>query len=422
MTSLRLKPFQAVHPPASDAPRIASVPYDVISRIEASLIAANNKDSFIHVVRSEVDLSDDISPYDDQVYIKANENYRRLREQGVLVKDTKQSLYLYRQCMGNHHQVGLVACCHIDDYNNNRIRKHENTRKIKEDDRTKHLLSINANAGPVFLTYAGHPEIDRIIEDEMISRPMFHFIADDDVTHTGWRVINKEALLQAFCHIEIAYVADGHHRSASAAHAAKTLRDANPNHDGSEEYNWFLAVLFPASQLQILSYNRTVKDLHGNTPDELLKKLGELGHIVSVEDASPSSSGSCCLYMGKEQGGWYQFDFNPDLINVDDPIASLDVDLLQQHILSPILGISDPRSDTRIDFVGGIRGTAALEQRVDDGEVAIAFSLYPTTIDQLLAVADAQLIMPPKSTWFEPKLRSGLFVHELSNELRNEDG
>jgi uncharacterized protein (DUF1015 family) len=411
MPTLRIRPFHAIHPTTSDATRVASVPYDVVNREEARIIGQENEDSFIHVVRSEIDLDPEISPYDNSVYAKAKENFDRLREIGALVKDKEPALYLYRQCMGDHHQVGLVACCHVEDYNNNLIRKHEKTRQVKEDDRTNHVLGLNANSGPVFLTYRGNEAIDALIDDEMNKRPIFHFVADDDVMHTGWRVENQEELLKACEEINLAYVADGHHRSASAARAAVELQEKNPNHDGSEEYNWFLTVFFPAAQLDILPYNRVVFDLNDNSPEELISKLSDVGTISKTDNPSPSSSGSCCIYLGKAHG-WFQLDFNN--IDASNPIASLDVDLLQQRVLAPFLGIGDPRSDTRIDFVGGIRGTEELEKRVDDGNAAIAFSMYHTTIEQLLDVADANLIMPPKSTWFEPKLRSGLFVHELS--------
>ncbi len=411
MSTLRIRPFHAVHPTTSEATRVASVPYDVVNREEARKIGQENEDSFIHVVRSEIDLDPDTSPYDEAVYTKAKNNYERLCEIGALVKDKEPSLYLYRQRMGDHDQVGLVACCHVDDYNNNLIRKHEKTRQVKEDDRTNHVLGIHANSGPVFLTYRGNRTIDVLVDDEMNKRPLFHFVADDGVMHTGWRVKNQDDLLKACEEIHLAYVADGHHRSASAARAAVALQKQNPNHDGTEEYNWFLTVLFPADQLHVLPYNRVVFDLHGNTPEEFLAKLEEVGSITKTETPSPSSSGSCCIYLGKDYG-WFQFEFKD--IDTTDPIASLDVDLLQKRVLSPLLGIGDPRSDTRIDFVGGIRGTEELEKRVDEGNVAIAFSMYHTTIEQLLDVADADLVMPPKSTWFEPKLRSGLFVHELS--------
>ena len=410
MTHVRIRPFQAVHPPTSDAPSVSSVPYDVVNRKEAASLAEGNDDSFLRVVRSEIELPEECSPYDSCVYEKAMANYQRMLSSGALTKDSEPSLYLYRQCMGEHHQVGLVACCHVDDYNNNLIRKHEKTRKAKEDDRTNHVLGMNANSGPVFLTYNGSEEIDTLVEDEMNKRPMFHFIADDGVTHTGWKVEQQEKLLQACTAITLAYVADGHHRSASAARAAVTLAEQNPNHTGDEEYNWFLTVLFPANQLRILPYNRVVLDLNNKTVNELLELLKTVCHVEKADSSEPDSMGTCCVYFGKEHG-WYNAEFIER--DLDDPIASLDVDLLQQKVLTPFFGIGDPRSDTRIDFVGGIRGTKELEDRVDNGDAAAAFSMFPTTIEQLLQVADADLIMPPKSTWFEPKLRSGLFVHDL---------
>jgi uncharacterized protein (DUF1015 family) len=411
MQQLRIRPFQAIHPPTSDAVKVATLPYDVVNRAEAKAIAEGNNDSFMRVIRSEIEFPEDCSPYDDCVYTEAKKNFDALLASGALIQDKKPSLYLYRQCSGEHHQVGLVACCHVDDYKNNLIRKHEKTRKAKEDDRTNHVLGINANSGPVFLAYRGHTDIDKIIEEEMNTRPMFHFVAEDGVTHTGWRVECQDELLNA-CHaIDVAYIADGHHRSESAARAAIELAESNPEHDGSEEYNWFLAVLFPASQLSILAYNRVVFDLRGHTPEQIISQCEAIGVCTKTESPSPPHSGVCCMYLGKSYG-WYQLEFSN--IVESDPIASLDVDLLQQRVLAPILGIGDPRSDTRIDFVGGIRGTEELERRVDDGDATIAFSMYPTTIDQLLDVADANLIMPPKSTWFEPKLRSGLFVHSLS--------
>ena len=411
MKQLRIRPFQAIHPSTSDAVKVATLPYDVVNRGEAKAIAEGNCDSFMRVIRSEIELPDDCSPYDACVYTEAKKNFDALLASGALMKDKKPSLYLYRQCFEEHHQVGLVACCHVDDYKNNLVRKHEKTRKVKEDDRTNHVLGINANSGPVFLAYRGQADIDKIIDEEMTKRPMFHFVAEDGVTHSGWRVECEDELLTACQVIDVAYIADGHHRSESAARAALELASSNPNHDGTEEYNWFLAVLFPSSQLSILSYNRVVFDLHGHTPEEVITLCESVGSCVKTDSPSPPHSGACCLYLGKSHG-WCQLDFSD--IDTNDPIASLDVDLLQQRVLSPILGIGDPRSDTRIDFVGGIRGTKELECRVDDGDAAIAFSLFPTTIEQLLAVADAELIMPPKSTWFEPKLRSGLFVHALS--------
>ena len=414
MPALRIKPFHAVHPCGGDAPNVASVPYDVINKKEAVEIANSNEDSFIRVVRSEVDLPDDTNPYDEAVYQQARLNYDRLKEIGALIKDDIAGIYLYRQIMGEHQQVGLVACCHVDDYNAGVIKKHEKTRQVKEDDRTNHVLALDANSGPVFLTYRGTSIIDKLADEEINKRPMFHFVAEDGVTHTGWKVRNETAMLDAFDEIPVAYVADGHHRSASAARAAIERKNATPNHDGTEEYNWFLTVLFPATQLEILAYNRIVVDLCGKTPEDFLAELQSIGSVSPCENPMPEHAGSFCVYLGEGCGGWHNVTINADTIDKEDPIASLDVDLLQQRVLAPMLDVGDPRSDTRIDFVGGIRGTKELEDRVNSGDAAVAFSLYPTTIDQLLDVADADLIMPPKSTWFEPKLRSGLFVHDLS--------
>jgi len=414
MPKLRIRPFHAVHPCGSDAPNVASVPYDVINKEEAAEIAKGNEDSFIRVVRSEVDLPDDTSPYDEVVYKQARTNYERLKEIGALIKDNDAGIYLYRQIMGDHIQVGLVACCHVDDYNDGIIKKHEKTRQVKEDDRTNHILALDANSGPVFLTYRGTSTIDKLVDVEINKRPMFHFVAEDGVTHTGWKIGNERALLDAFDEIPVAYIADGHHRSASAARASVVRKSENPDHDGSEEYNWFLTVLFPSSQLDILSYNRVVADLCGKTPKAFLIELDSIGSVLPCENPIPEHAGSFCVYLGKACGGWYCVTITADTIVEQDPIASLDVDLLQQRVLSPMLDVGDPRSDTRVEFVGGIRGTKELEDRVNSGSAAVAFSMYPTTIEQLLDVADADLIMPPKSTWFEPKLRSGLFVHDLS--------
>ena len=413
MSTLRIRPFRAVHPCGGDAPIVASVPYDVIDRKEATQLAKDNEDSFIRVVRSEVDLPEPTNPYDETVYKRARANYDRLKEIGALVTDQEAGLYLYRQVMGKHKQVGLVACCHVDDYTNGYIKRHENTRKVKEDDRTNHILALEANSGPVFLTYRGLDSINSLVDEEVNKRPMFHFVADDGVTHTGWKVENERTFLKAFGEVPIAYVADGHHRSASAVRAAKILQQENKNHNGNEEYNWFLAVLFPSTQLDILPYNRVVADLCGKTPKFFLEELASIGTVTRSEHTTPDQSGSFCVYLGEDSGGWHTVVINPDSIDGDDPIASLDVDLLQQRVLLPMLNVGDPRSDIRIDFVGGIRGTKELEERVNSGSAAVAFSLYPTTIEQLLDVADADLIMPPKSTWFEPKLRSGLFSHDL---------
>ena len=407
---LRINAFEAIRPRPDLAEQVASVPYDVVNRDEAREFAEGNPHSFLRVVRSDLELPDDVDPYSDAVYEKAAANFNRMLDEGVLVRDRKPGLYLYRQAAGPYEQVGVVACCHVDDYHQDIIKKHEKTRKAKEDDRTRHVLTINANSGPVFLTYRDRPAVEESMEQDMAGSPLFNFTAPDGVQHTGWAVENPEAYLEAFKDVPAAYVADGHHRAASAARAGKERQKHNPNHTGDEEYNWFLAVLFPAGKLNILAYNRVVRDLAGQSPDDVLKKLSEAGTLSETDQPEPDRAGVFCIYLG---GRWHRLELDPASIDRDDPIAGLDVALVEERILRPILKIDDARTDERIDFVGGIRGTGELEKRVDSGESAIAISMHPTSIEQLLAVSDAGLIMPPKSTWFEPKLRSGLFIHSL---------
>lgn len=409
---MRLNPFRAIRPRPELAARVASVPYDVVNRTEAAELARGNPHSFLHVGRSDIDLPEDVDPYDRRIYARAREALNQLLAGGILVKDVAPGLFLYRQIMDGRAQTGVVGCVHVDDYERNLIRKHEKTRQDKEDDRTRHVLTLNANAEPVFLTYRGRPEIDAVVAGIVSALPpLYDFTAPDGVRHTVWAVPDSEGLAEAFGAVPHSYVADGHHRSASAWRAGKELRAKNPSHRGDEEYNWFLAVLFPADQLRILPYNRTVRDLKGRSPPEVLDSLARVGTLTTAGDATPDRSGVFCIYL---DGGWHRLELDPAGIDRSDPIASLDVSLLQDRVLSPILGIGDPRTDKRIDFVGGIRGTEELERRVSSGEMAIAFSLFPTTLEQLMAVSDAGHVMPPKSTWFEPKLRSGLFVHELS--------
>ncbi len=410
ISPMRIHPFTAVHPQPNRAAQVACVPYDVINTAEAKELAAGLPHSFLHVIRSEIDLPDDVDHYDARVYAKARENLTRFLHDGTLVRDSKPGLFLYRQVMNHRAQVGIVCCCHIDDYVNDVIKKHEKTRKDKEDDRTRHVLELNAHAEPVFLAYRDVEAINDMVDRDMNDRPLFHFIAKDGVTHTVWTVHDPNPYLAAFANVPTAYIADGHHRSASAARAGVELRAANPRHTGNEEYNWFLAVLFPASQLNIMPYNRLVKDLNGQSPAQFLDALKKAGALSATGNASPQKSGQMCAYVDRH---WHLLTFDPQSINHNDPIASLDVSLLEERVLRPILGIGDVRTDKRIDFVGGIRGTAELERRVNSGEMAVGFSMYPTTMQQLMAVSDAGVIMPPKSTWFEPKLRSGLLVHTM---------
>jgi uncharacterized protein (DUF1015 family) len=407
---MRLNPFRALHPRPELAARVAAVPYDVVSRDEAAALAQGNPHSFLHVGRSDIDLPADTDPYDSRIYAVARSALDRLMADGTLVRDREPGLLLYRQEMDGRVQTGVVGCVHVDDYEKNVIRKHEKTRKDKEDDRTRHVLTLNANAEPVLLTYRPRPELDSLTRLGTHGEPLYDFTAPDGVRHTVWRVDEPAAWVQAFCAVPQAYVADGHHRSASAWRAGKERKAANPAHRGDEEYNWFLAVLFPANQLRILPYNRVVRDLNGLAPTEFADRLRGLGRLEPATEPAPTAPGSFGLFF---DGGWQRLTIAPGSIDRADPIGSLDVSLLQERVLGPILGIGDPRTDKRIDFVGGIRGPAELERRVRSGNMALGVAMYPTTVEQLMAVSDAGGIMPPKSTWFEPKLRSGLFVHEL---------
>ena len=406
----RIKAFRALRPPADLAPTVASVPYDVVNRSEAAALAAGNAHSFLHVIRPDIDLPDDVGAYDDRVYETAKANLQKLIENGALVRDEQDCVFLYRQVMNGQAQVGLVCCSHVDDYENNLILKHEKTREAKENDRTRHMLTLNAHAGPVFLTYRDVAEIDMLVDELLATPALYDFQAPDGVQHTVWRVDSPDRLVSSMSNVPLFYVADGHHRAASAWRAAREHQSQNPDHSGNEEYNWFLTVLFPASQLNILAYNRIVRDLNGHDPAGLLDLLRGVGEVKTTTDPIPQGAGAFCIYV---DGTWHHVALDEARIDRNDPVNSLDVALLEHHVLSPILGIQDVRTDARIDFVGGIRGPQELERLVDSGEWACAFSMSPTSIGQLLDVSEAGAVMPPKSTWFEPKLRSGLFVHEL---------
>jgi uncharacterized protein (DUF1015 family) len=407
---MRLHAFRALRPPPAIVAEVAAVPYDVVNRDEAAQLAAGNPRSFLHVGRPDIDLPPDTDPYDARVYAQGRAALEAFLADGTLVRDDQPALYLYRLVMDGRQQVGIVGCVHVDDYERDLIRKHEKTRKDKEDDRTRHVLTLNAHAEPVFLAYRPVEAVDGLVAQSIQATPLYDFTAPDGVRHSLWKVAPAESLVRAFAAVPLAYVADGHHRSASAWRAGKERRAANPAHTGEEEYNWFLAVLFPSDQLRILPYNRLVKDLNGLTPEEFRSRLAALGRVEPTSDPVPPVAGSFGVYL---PGGWLRVTIDPATIEGRDPIGSLDVSLLQARVLTPMLGVGDPRTDKRIDFVGGIRGTGELERRVDSGEMAVGFSLHPTTMDQLLAVSDAGEIMPPKSTWFEPKLRSGLLVHEM---------
>ena len=410
-----VRPFRGFRPLPKYAAQVAAKPYDVLNSEEARTEAADKPLSFLHVSKPEIDLPPGTHLYDERVYQKGKENLQKLINDGILREDLQPSLYLYAQTMKNHTQYGLMGCVSVAEYLDDTIKKHELTRKDKEDDRTKHVKVTNAHTGPIFLTYRADKELDARLESIRSTTPEYDFVADDGVRHQLW-VITEPASIQEitlrFRQIKNLYVADGHHRSAAAARVGKELADANPNHRGDEEYNFFLAVLFPHNQLRIMDYNRVAKDLNGRTPEQFLAELKKLCKVQAEPgQVRPAYKGEVGMYM-KEK--WYRLQIRTELLKNPDPVERLDVSIVQKYILAPILGIDDPRTNKRIDFVGGIRGLHELEKRVNSGEMAVAFALYPTSIDELLAIADAGKIMPPKSTWFEPKLRDGVVVHLLS--------
>lgn len=404
-----IRPFKALRPTTEKAADVAAVPYDVVSTDEARELAAGNPLSFLHVSRAEIDLPDDTDPYSEEVYRRAAESFESLKRECLFTEGTL-SLYVYRLRMGDHTQSGIAACCSVDEYDRDVIRKHERTRPDKEDDRTRHMLTIGAQTGPVFLTYRGTNEINSLVESTQASEPLYDFTAADGIVHTLWRVPDELTgeLVDRFRSIALLYIADGHHRAASAARARDQRRAANPGHTGDEEYNFFLSVLFPADQVRILAYNRVVRDLNAMSSDEFKAAVSRRFAVAETLDTSPKQKGEMCMYLA---GRWYSLKLPPGTTNPIDPIKSLDVTTLQERVLDRLLGIKDVRTDKRIDFVGGIRGASALEKIVDEGRAAVAFSMYPVSVDQLIAVADAGEIMPPKSTWFEPKLRDGLLSH-----------
>jgi uncharacterized protein (DUF1015 family) len=402
-----VRPFCALQPTKERVSEVAAVPYDVVNTEEARILADGKPFSYLHISRPEIDLPPGTDLYSDEVYQKGLENFRLIQAQAPLVQEEKATLYLYRLRMGEHTQIGVVGCCSVDEYDNDIIRKHERTRKDKEDDRTRHTINLRAQTGPVFLTYRGKEDINKLVNAVLEGEPHFDFVAPDNVAHTVWKISNPEEFVKAFESVNLLYVADGHHRSASASRARAALKAQNPDHNGTEEYNYFLSVMFPADQLRILPYNRVVKDLNGNSESEFINKIEKEFTLTKNAPASPVNKGEFSMYINKE---WYSLT-PKQAIDSTNVIASLDVSILQDRLLAPVLGIEDPRTDKRIDFVGGIRGTKELEQLVDSGKMAVAFSLYPTTLDDLMNIADAGEIMPPKSTWFEPKLRSGMLVH-----------
>ncbi|QAT38842.1 DUF1015 family protein [Clostridium sp. JN-9] len=411
-----LRAFKAVRPTKQLAKNVAALPYDVMNSDEAREMVKDNPYSFLHVDKAEIDLDRNIDIYDNLVYEKARENLNNMIKDGILIEDKKPYLYIYRLIMNGRCQTGIVGCTSIDDYINNVIKKHEHTREEKEQDRIRHVDYCNSNTGPIFLTYRNSSNIDNIINEWTKKDPEYNFKAEDGVQHIVW-VINDnkiiDELVEGFRQINALYIADGHHRAASAVKVGLKRRKENPAYKGSEEFNFFLSVIFPEGDLSIMDYNRVVKDLNGLTSEEFMLKVSEKFEISLFEGSKPYKPSSKHTYGMYLDGKWYVLTAKDGTYDSLDPVHRLDVSILQENLLMPILGINDPRTDKRIDFIGGIRGLEELERRVKSGMRA-AFSMYPTTIDDLMDIADAGKVMPPKSTWFEPKLRSGLFIHKLS--------
>lgn len=410
-----IKPFCAIRPAVSKAERIAALPYDVYNRTEAKEEVKKHPESFLNIDRAETQFADTVDIYSPEVYQKAHDILWGMVEDGSFVSEEKECYYIYELTMDGRSQTGITACASIDDYEAGVIKKHENTRAEKEKDRINHVNACNAQTGPIFLAYRSNPAINEVVEAVKKEKALYDFTAEDGVRHRVW-VISQERQIatveQAFAGIGEIYIADGHHRAASAVRVGQMRRESHPGYTGEEEFNYFLSVLFPDKQLMIMDYNRVVKDLNGLTEEEFLEKASEVFQVeeIGAEGKKPGKKGSFSMYL---KGRWYHCSIKPEDIP-QDPVKGLDVSVLQDKLLAPVLGIQDPKTDSRIDFVGGIRGLEGLERRCREG-CAAAFAMYPTSIEELFAVADAGLLMPPKSTWFEPKLRSGLFIHPIGN-------
>lgn len=407
-----VRPFKSIRPNQEDVSKVAALPYDVYNRKEACEVVAKEPMSFLAIDRAETQFPAEVSTYAPEVYDKARQMLDEAIEQGIFVTDEKAYYYIYELTMNGKSQTGIVACSSIDDYQNNIIKKHENTREEKEQDRIRHVDTTNAHTGPIFLAYRAVDAINEVVDRVKKEEALYDFTCDDGVRHAVWIIkddSDAKIISEAFSNVPCTYIADGHHRCASAVKVGLKRRAENPGYTGDEEFNFFLSVLFPDEQLYIMPYNRTVKDLNGYTKDEFMAVIGEKFTIETREAAvEPEEKGTFGMYLDKQ---WYLLTAKAEILS-DDPVQGLDVSVLQDHLLGPVLGIGDPRTDSRIDFIGGIRGVGELERRVSE-DMTVAFSMYATSIQELLDVADAGLLMPPKSTWFEPKLRSGIFIHRL---------
>lgn len=412
----RVKPFRGVRPPQALVEEVESRPYDVLDSDEARVEAGNNEKSLYHIIKPEINFPEGTSEYDPRVYESGADQFKKFQQEGWLVQDNEENYYLYAQTMNGKTQYGIVLCCHVDDYMNNVIKKHELTRRDKEEDRMKHVRNTNANIEPVFLAYKSSQPLIDLIDRTAKETPVYDFVAPiDHFRHQFWVIADpkdKEVITTEFDKMDALYIADGHHRSAAAALVGTERAKQNPNNTGNEEYNFYMAVCFPAEQLTILDYNRVVKDLNGLTKDEFLKALGKnfIVEDMGTENYRPKKLHEFSAYL---EGHWYRLEAKEGTFNPNDPIGVLDVDISSRLILDEILGITDLRGDKRIDFVGGLRGLEELKRRVDNGEMKFALALYPVTMEQIMNIADSGKIMPPKATWFEPKLRSGLVIHKL---------
>lgn len=412
----RVKPFRGVRPPQALVEEVESRPYDVLDSDEARVEAGNNEKSLYHIIKPEINFPEGTSEYDPRVYESGADQFKKFQQEGWLVQDNDENYYLYAQTMNGKTQYGIVLCCHVDDYMNNVIKKHELTRRDKEEDRMKHVRNTNANIEPVFLAYKSSQPLIDLIDRTAKETPVYDFVAPiDHFRHQFWVIADpkdKEVITTEFDKMDALYIADGHHRSAAAALVGAERAKQNPNNTGNEEYNFYMAVCFPAEQLTILDYNRVVKDLNGLTKDEFLKALGKnfIVEDMGTENYRPKKLHEFSAYL---EGHWYRLEAKEGTFNPNDPIGVLDVDISSRLILDEILGITDLRGDKRIDFVGGLRGLEELKRRVDNGEMKFALALYPVTMEQIMTIADSGKIMPPKATWFEPKLRSGLVIHKL---------
>lgn len=410
-----LRAFKGIRPRKDLAKDVAALPYDVMNSSEAREMVKDKPYSFLHVDKAEIDLPENINIYDAVVYQKANENLQKMIDQGILIQDDKPKLYIYRLIMKGRAQTGIVGVTSIDDYMNDIIKKHELTREEKEKDRINHVDFCNANTGPIFLTYRNNKRIDEIVKDLTFNPPEYTFVAEDGVAHLVWVIDDKaliEEIVSIFKGVDYLYIADGHHRAASAVKVGMKRREENRNYTGDEEFNYFLSVLFPKDDLYIMDYNRVVKDLNGLSAEDFMDKIQRAFEVTACQDDSPYKPEEKHTFGMFLQGKWFKLKAKPGTYDENDEVNSLDVSILQNNLLAPILGIGDPRLDKRIDFIGGIRGLDELEKRTRE-DMTVAFSMYPTSIEDLMRIADAKKVMPPKSTWFEPKLRSGLFIHKL---------